>query len=44
MQMVACPHGIFNLTQCLRFLFVFIVLDFRKKTKKKDFENPSIIS
>ena len=34
-SIIACPHENFNLTQGLRFLFVFIVLDFRKKTKKR---------
>ena len=39
---VDCPYEIFNFTKCLRFLFVFIILDLRKKTKKRFWKSVNI--
>ena len=32
---VACPYEIFKCTKCVKFLFVLVLLDFRKRTKKR---------
>ena len=32
---IACPYEIFKCTKCVKFLFVLVLLDFRKRTKKR---------
>ena len=32
---LACPYEIFKCTKCVKFLFVPVLLDFRKRTKKR---------
>ena len=32
---LACPYEIFKCTKCVKFLFVLVLLDFRKRTKKR---------
>ena len=34
-SMLACPYEIFKCTKCVKFLFVLVLLDFRKRTKKR---------
>ena len=33
--LLACPYEIFKCTKCVKFLFVLVLLDFRKRTKKR---------
>ena len=35
MPVIACPYEIFKCTKCVKFLFVLVLLDFRKRTKKR---------
>ena len=34
-SLIACPYEIFNWTKCVKFLFLLVLLDLRKKTKKR---------
>ena len=34
-SLVACPYEIFKCTKCVKFLFVLVLLYFRKRTKKR---------
>ena len=35
MLLLACPYEIFKCTKCVKFLFVLVLLYFRKRTKKR---------